>query len=105
MIKEPHHLQGPPSIDPSWADTGEMPVAPGLATWDQIQRKEKAQKPNWHDGLPKPAYQQDLPIIFKEPLDPEKLAARITWICLGTFALLIMLICMWHVLLAVSGMK
>jgi hypothetical protein len=71
--------------------------------------KESSLHPSWYDanwqsGLPKPRAQQDLP-VFREPLDLEKVAARMTWVCMGLFALVVTLICMGKVVLMVLALK
>jgi hypothetical protein len=68
------------SLHPSWYDT------------------------NWQSSVPKPRAQQDLP-VFRDPLDPEKIAARVTWLCMGLFALAVTLICMVKVVLMVMALK
>lgn len=107
MIKKP---QVPAQIRPSdssWIQTNEIPaIRPGLSTWDRMQQPKISAPvtPNWHEELPKSNHQRNLP-VFREPLDYEKIAARITWLCLGIFALILMLMCMGKIIQMVSMLK
>jgi len=77
------------SLHPSWYEQKNTPIP--------IQA-------NWQVTQPKPRYQQDIP-IWRESLDLEKVAARLTWLCMGLFALVVMLVCMGKIVMMVWALK
>lgn len=96
--------------DTSWIQTNEIPaVRPGLSTWDKVQQQQQRAPVTpiprtWQDELPKSNHQRNLP-VFRETLDPEKVAARITWIAMVAFSGLIIAICLIKVVLMVVFAK
>lgn len=80
----------------------ELPAVPKSTSlhpsWYQSHTPPPA---NWHDGLPKPPR---LP-VFRQPIDLERWAARLTWACFILFGVLLTIIFMGKMLAMAWALK
>jgi hypothetical protein len=82
----------------------ELPAAPKSTSLHPSWYQQSVAPPpanNWHESLPKP---QQLP-IFREPIDLEKWAARLTWACFILFGVLLTVIFMGKMLAMAWALK